>query len=300
MREVADGDCALLLDVGEEGTAVLHEEVVDAVLIGQLEGLGVEGGLGARARWDQVQAVEGREHAELELEVVACCGRERLPVVADPFGHLDRIVHIVLDAVDTGVYINASKEDAVGAVGRVLLGALVEEVCDRTSSQHTGFLESPGGQLLSECAVACLGVGLVAGKLDSGVEPSVLESFAAAQDGEAGAVDSLEGSDKADLAASSKRILSTIGLLLRVVGICRLGGAKDRRQMRAGVSKKLSDCARQSHETIHREVVLDILARKFGSREKEDVVFLVGALGVIVEVVHHQACPVLRELNVQF
>jgi hypothetical protein len=64
--------------------------------------------------------------------------------------------------------------------------------------------------------------------------------------------------------------------------------------MRAGVSKKLSDCARQSHETIHREVVLDILARKFGSREKEDVVFLVGALGVIVEVVHHQACPVLR------
>jgi hypothetical protein len=50
VREVADSDRALLFDVGEEGAAVLHEEVVDTVLVGQLEGLGVEGGGGGKAK----------------------------------------------------------------------------------------------------------------------------------------------------------------------------------------------------------------------------------------------------------
>jgi hypothetical protein len=70
--------------------------------------------------------------------------------------------------------------------------------------------------------------------------------------------------------------------------------------MRAGVSKKLSNCARQSYETIHGEVVLDIVFDRVLGREEEDVVFIAGAVGVVVEVVYHQARPVLRKHNVHF
>ena len=69
--EVADGDGALLLDVGEEGTAVLDEEVVDTMLVGELEGLGEDGRVGGSAGRNEVQAVEGRKHAEFQLKVIA-------------------------------------------------------------------------------------------------------------------------------------------------------------------------------------------------------------------------------------
>lgn len=70
VREVAVGNLKLLLDGGQEGTLVVDAEGEDSVLIGSHE-LSAEhsAGIGALDRF-QVQAVEGREHGELELERV--------------------------------------------------------------------------------------------------------------------------------------------------------------------------------------------------------------------------------------
>lgn len=51
--EVADGDGVLLLDVREEGPLVVDFEVEDAVLVGELEGRGVDGGVGRRGGGDE-------------------------------------------------------------------------------------------------------------------------------------------------------------------------------------------------------------------------------------------------------
>lgn len=68
MSEVADGHLVLFLDVGEEGALVVDPEGEDTVLVrdGKLRAvdgavLGAGGGL-------QLQAVEGGEHGELELQ----------------------------------------------------------------------------------------------------------------------------------------------------------------------------------------------------------------------------------------
>lgn len=69
---VADRDCVLLLDVGQEGTFVVDLEVEDAVLVGDLEGDGVcrffGGGVGGVK--GERETVEGGEHGEFELELV--------------------------------------------------------------------------------------------------------------------------------------------------------------------------------------------------------------------------------------
>jgi hypothetical protein len=68
VSKVADSDGALFVDVAEERTLVVDDEVEDTVLIGHGEA-GLEDG--AVGRWlDGVQShtMEGRQHAELELE----------------------------------------------------------------------------------------------------------------------------------------------------------------------------------------------------------------------------------------
>lgn len=70
--------------------------------------------------------------------------------------------------------------------------------------------------------------------------------------------------------------------------------------MRAGISEKLSNCARQSHETVDREVALDILAGGAGGGNQKHIVLVACAVGIVVEVIHHHARPVLRKHNVQF
>lgn len=73
---MTDGDSRLILDIREEGTAELNQEVEDSMLIWQLEG-GAEnarrwGRLGALER----QSVEGRKHRELELHIISGGGDE--------------------------------------------------------------------------------------------------------------------------------------------------------------------------------------------------------------------------------
>lgn len=81
MGHVADGNGVLLLDVGEEGALVVDLEVEDAVLVRQDEGGGVSGGVGGAGLGGKRDAVEGGEHAELELEVIAAGKCEGGPLV---------------------------------------------------------------------------------------------------------------------------------------------------------------------------------------------------------------------------
>lgn len=74
-------DFPLFLDIRQPGTLVVDFEREDAVLIGGGEGCGVDGcvaglgeGGGRGEERGEIQAVEGREHAEFELQGVV--GRE--------------------------------------------------------------------------------------------------------------------------------------------------------------------------------------------------------------------------------
>jgi hypothetical protein len=87
--KVADSDLALLVDVGEERTAVVDAEVEDAVLVGRLEGDAENGGVCGLRDGGEVEALEGGEHAELELDVVGGGGDEGLEVIVGVFGDFD-------------------------------------------------------------------------------------------------------------------------------------------------------------------------------------------------------------------
>ena len=94
---------ALLVDAGEEGPLVVDAEVEDAVLVGQGERGGVEGGVGCgeRGGWGQGEAVEGREHGAFELDGVGGRGDVGCEVVGLPFGELDGVgLAVVLVRVD--------------------------------------------------------------------------------------------------------------------------------------------------------------------------------------------------------
>ena len=86
VRHVADRDRVLLLDVGEERPLVVHLEVEDAVLVGELERRDKDGsvGRGLRDVVRQRQAVERRQHGELELQLVVGGDGERLPCGPGP------------------------------------------------------------------------------------------------------------------------------------------------------------------------------------------------------------------------
>lgn len=70
MGEVPDGDRVLLLDVAVERPLVVDLEVEDAVLVRQLEGHRVRRAVRGRDGGLEVESVEGREHAEFQLQVV--------------------------------------------------------------------------------------------------------------------------------------------------------------------------------------------------------------------------------------
>lgn len=89
MGKVAHGDLALLVDVGEEGPAVVDAEVEDAVLVGRAERGTEDGAVGGAADGGEIQPVEGREHAEFELDGVAGGGDIRGEMVMIVFGDFD-------------------------------------------------------------------------------------------------------------------------------------------------------------------------------------------------------------------
>ena len=93
MGHVANRDGVLLLDIGEEGALVVDLEVEDAVLIGQHKGGCVGGGILGRAGLvkGKGKAVEGRKHAELELEHIVGGDVEGGPGVVGVLGEGDGV-----------------------------------------------------------------------------------------------------------------------------------------------------------------------------------------------------------------
>lgn len=94
MGHVADGNGALLLHIGQERPLVVDHEVEDAVVIRNREcdlvdALGL--GRGALLRLE-LQTVERREHAELELQLVIVGDLEAEPLVPDPLRDGDGVL----------------------------------------------------------------------------------------------------------------------------------------------------------------------------------------------------------------
>lgn len=89
MSKVADADCVLLFNVGEERALVVDLEVENTMLIGKGEGDAIHGSIVSGAGASQVQAVEGRKHGEFELEKVVLRKGERNPFVPAPLGQRD-------------------------------------------------------------------------------------------------------------------------------------------------------------------------------------------------------------------
>jgi hypothetical protein len=79
--KVADGNLALLVDVGKEWAAVIDAEVEDAVLIGCLECDAEDGRVCGLCNGREVETLERGEHAELELQVVVGGRNKGLEVV---------------------------------------------------------------------------------------------------------------------------------------------------------------------------------------------------------------------------
>lgn len=78
---VANRNSVLLLDVAQQGSLVVDLEVEDTVLIGQLERRSICCLIGGRLLSIQRerQAVEGREHGELELKSIVLGDGECVP-----------------------------------------------------------------------------------------------------------------------------------------------------------------------------------------------------------------------------
>lgn len=96
MRKVPDGDLSLLVDGGQEGALVVDAEVEDAVLVGELEVGGEDGGVGVGRRGReklQRETVERRQHGEFQLDDVGRGRDEGDKVVVVPLGkfNLERL-----------------------------------------------------------------------------------------------------------------------------------------------------------------------------------------------------------------
>lgn len=85
---VADGDGELLFNVSEEGALVVDHEVEDAVLVwrGEVSAIYRELSRGSGGVLLQLEAMEGRQHAEFKLEVVSFGNDEGSPVIPLPLG----------------------------------------------------------------------------------------------------------------------------------------------------------------------------------------------------------------------
>ena len=79
MRNVTHADRVLLVDVGQERALVVDAEVENAVLVRQDKGSPVDSSVGGRVDGFQVEAVEGRQHREFELQSVLIGGSEWAP-----------------------------------------------------------------------------------------------------------------------------------------------------------------------------------------------------------------------------
>lgn len=92
VSKVAYSDGALLVDVAEEGTLVVDDEVEDTMLIGHSEAGLEDSAVGSWLDCFQSHTVEGRQHAELELERISSSRKEGNPTVTVVLGHFNREV----------------------------------------------------------------------------------------------------------------------------------------------------------------------------------------------------------------
>lgn len=76
MRKVPNGNLPLLINGGQERSAIIDTEVKDAVLIGSLKGHTEDGRISRMREGFECEAVEGREHAELKLNNIIGGGDE--------------------------------------------------------------------------------------------------------------------------------------------------------------------------------------------------------------------------------
>lgn len=289
MGKVAHRDGGLFLNVGVEGALVVDLEVEDAVLVGQLERGRVGGAVGARGDGLEGQAVEGRQHAELELQGVLFGDGEGGPGVPDVLGQRDGVGDVVLDAVDLGVAL-------------VALALLVEVVLDPVDAQDARLAKGPARHALGKVAVERGHGRLGAVLLDLGVEPLVAQHVGAADDGDAGRVAGLEGGDERELAAGGEEVVDNLGLLLGVVAVGGAGGAQDGCEQRAG-AQGLSN-ARGEGEKLAiggggGEEILHIGTEGTRGSKENNIVLLGSGRDVIVEVVDDETAPVRRQVDVE-
>lgn len=91
MSHVSNADSSLLLNVSQERSLVVDHEVEDAVLVGKNEVGAVDSLVLADMNGLQGDAVERRQHGELELKVVALREVEGLPIVPGVLGDRDAV-----------------------------------------------------------------------------------------------------------------------------------------------------------------------------------------------------------------
>lgn len=108
MGHVADGYSTLLLHIGQERPLVVDHEVEDTVVIRNREcdlvdALGF--GRGALLRLE-LETMEGREHAEFELQLVVVGDLETEPLIPDPLRDGDSVL---LDLVLVRRILNSCK-----------------------------------------------------------------------------------------------------------------------------------------------------------------------------------------------
>ena len=92
VSKVAYSDGALLVNVAEERTLVVDDEVEDTMLIGHGEAGLEDSAIGSWLDCVQSHTVEGRQHAELELERIYGSRKEGNPTVTVVLGHFNREV----------------------------------------------------------------------------------------------------------------------------------------------------------------------------------------------------------------
>ena len=91
MGHVAYADGVLLIDIREEGSLVVDAEVEDAMLVGRDERRAVDRGISGSVDRLEIEAVEGGEHGEFELEGVGVGQGEWVPAIPRVFGQGDAV-----------------------------------------------------------------------------------------------------------------------------------------------------------------------------------------------------------------
>jgi hypothetical protein len=196
-------------------------------------------------------------------------------------------------------------------VGDVTLDTtLVEVVLNLPNLQNTDLIEGPASHFLCESLVRSLDFRSIHSNttkantsLDLAIKPSILEHFGGTNNSEARRVSCLHGGDQRQLWSNREWVFHTLNIVLRVVGVCGTRSSQNWCQQRAGVPQSLSnaswECDNLSAFALTSEEVLDIWSNGVWSWNKNNVVLLWRAQGIIVEVINNKGVAVSRKMNVE-